>query len=611
METDQKTKKAQTRIIDRTTFDPKTYEADFSFKPYDKNEPLTVHTTAEMVECLAKNPTIELDARVLHLRKTEGGKISVKTRPINKTNFLEAFHKDVAKGLKIREDSFGGQNFGSGFFNANGNLGNSLVGDDFTPLLGGPFYKNLYFYQDYMRMHAEAFYSYHNDPIAHAIIEITKHFVLGSGYEMQCDSTTTQGKVATAAWKAYEEANNLPLQIDQCITELGIYGEVMWWKLPGMQSKITYRLNPGDTRPIGMIPRSRLMDPSNFVEIVTYPEDITRPLFYVWLQPTQYQIYNTGLDSSGQTTTQPTLKFIYRQIPAAEMRHYRINCVSNEKRGRSDLFPIFNYLKRLRDAVNYEMISLEKVSAWSIDTTIEGDQTDIDAYVMAQRALGTIPPPGSEHVHSKGITRSYNGNQHAAGRSSDIMQWCLSMIAAGSGIPVSWFGTHLSGGQTRASALVATEPVTKRMEHRREVVKRILKDHWKDCMEAAGLPNLDCNVVLPELITQDRSQKLKDLLLAEQARWIKPERAATIAAKELGQQNFNYQNELQDMDEQIPEIPMPLVDPGAINPPQSMQPGQPEAGAGSGQDGFSSGGALNSGLSSTQKSEIQKNDSTL
>ena len=287
----------------------------------------------------------------------------------------------------------------------------------------------------------------------------------------------------------------------------------MFWWLPNNQTKIIYQLGPKDTYPTGIIPRVRLLDPSNMVEIVTYPEDITRKLFYVWLTPTQYQIYTSGLGSlqNDSKEIQPTLKYIYQQIPADQIEHFRVNAVSNEKRGRSDLFPILTYLKRLRDSVNYSLAALQKVSAWSMDTTVDGAQSDIDAYVQSQQALGTIPDAASEFVHSKAVSRQYLGNSSAGGGMSDAFLYALSLCCVGHGTPFNYLGTHLSGGSTRASAIVATEPVAKRIEKRREVTKRKLKTFWKRLMKECGLPPIQCNIILPEIITQDRSQKLQDL----------------------------------------------------------------------------------------------------
>lgn len=532
----------------------KNYEIDDRFKPYDPQNPLSVHTTFEMLEALQNHPEYELDAKVV------GFQDGWKTKRIEKTSFLEAFRSDRFDKIKFKES-----NYFATDFSPNAGIGTG-VGQDFLPLLGGPFFKNLYYYQDYIRMHSECFFAYHHDPIAKAIVQITRDFVIGNGYEVQTDTGTPEGKLAMAAWKAFEEVNDLQVQLDQACEEISIYGEVMFWKLPGNQDKIIYRLSPGDTIPMGIIPRVRLIDPSNIVEIVTYPEDITRPLFYVWLTPTQWQTFTGGI-GEGKTqgsAIQPSLKFIYRTIAADQMLHFKVNSVSNEKRGRSDYFPVLSYLKRLRDIVDYQLIALQKSAAWAIDTEIDGDQTDIDTYIQDQASLGTVAPAGSEFVHTTKIKRQYQANTGASNINSDAFSLALSMICAGVCIPVSYLGTHLSGGTTKASALVATEPVAKKMEKRREILKRILKKLWNYCMEQAGLPRVDCNILFPEIITQDRSQKLKDLALAENQRWISPQRAASAAAKELQFQNYNYEKELDEMKVELPEIPMPLT-----APPQS------------------------------------------
>lgn len=501
----------------KLAFDEKSYEYDDHFIPADVSNPLEVHTTAEMVACLERNPNITLDARVLG--NTENG---IRLRECDKKKFISRF----------KESSFDDDSY------------SPTQGEDFVPMLGGPFYKNLYYYQDYIRMHGQAFFAYHHDPIAKLIVSITRDFTLGRGFRVDSDN-----KKALALWSAFVEVNDFQEQFNQLAGELSIYGEDMLWWLPNREAKITYRVEPNDI-PKALLPRVRLVDPSNIIEIVTYPEDITRKLFYVWLAPTQYQIYS-GLNVDGKTV-QPSLKFIYRQIPAEEMMHFKVNSVSNEKRGRSDFYPVLGYMKRIRDAVNYGMVALQKQSAWAIDTTIDGSQADIDAYVASQEALGTIATAGSEFVHSTKVTRQFLANQAGRGGSQDVFDWALSMIAAGVQIPVSYFGTHLSGGQTRASALVSTEPVAKKFEMRQELYKNIIKKVWNRLMNEFNMGHVDCEITFPEIITQDRSTKLKDLALAESQGWINKERAATIAAKELGIADFKFEEDSQDVEAQAP-----------------------------------------------------------
>ena len=524
------------------TFDSSRYEYSDEFVP--ANSFLETHTTNEMLEQLQANPLIELDAKVIAVSAQEGKKKSV---TLTRDKFLETFKENNKKSFKFRE--------GTDPFLADEGNGSAFTGNDFVPLIGGPFYKNLYYYQDYIRMHSASFYAYHHDPIAKAIVNITKDFVLGRGYRIDSDN-----KEAMGYWKAFEAANDIQTLCNNFVGEECIYGENIIWKLPDNETKITYQLKPGQSNPKGVIPRVRLIDPSNIVEIITYPEDISRKLAYVWLAPTQYQIY-TG-SGPGSSATQPVLKFIYRQIPADQMLHYKINSVSNEKRGRSDFYPVLGYMKKLRDSVDYALIGAQKQSAWAIDTSVDGSQPDIDAYASSQAQLGTITQAGSEFIHSTRIKREFLSPAAGSKGQSAIFEWCLSMIAAGVNIPVSYFGTHLSGGQTRASALVSTEPVAKKFEMRQYHVECLLKDLWDYCMEWAGL-DADCEVTFPEIITQDRSAKLKDLALAETQGWMSKRRCAEITAKEFGVSEYNYDEEKLELKQDPPQdLEQPLTKPG-------------------------------------------------
>lgn len=528
-------------------FDAKKFEFKSEFVPADTSNPWEVHTTAELVACLEKRSDIELDARVL---TREGSK------QLHRESFVESYH---GNNVKLREMDP---------FSVDGDVYGNLVGQDFAPFLGGPFYKNLYFYQDYIRMHSASFYAYHNDPHAKAIISILRDFTLGRGFRVD-----SEDKEALALWHAFSEVNDLQCMMEQVATELPIYGEELLWWLPNQEANITYQLRPGDTAPTALLPRVKLIDPSNIVEIITYPEDISRRIAYIWLAPTQFQIYTKGQKSD---QVQPSLKFIYRQIPADQVDHFTINGVSNEKRGRSDLFPVLGYLKRLRDAVDYEMIAHMKQSAWAIDTSIEGSQSDIDAYIQSQVALGTITQAGSEFVHTSKIKREFVSPQSGSGGSEEIFKWCLSMISAGTQIPVSYFGTHLSGGQTRASAVVATEPVAKKFEMRQLVYERMIKKMWSRLMKWAGKPGVTCEITFPDIITQDRTAKLRDLAMSQAQGWISKERAASIAAKELGITEYDYNQEQEQMKAEEPE-PSDMA-------PLSMAPKvQPSSGL-SGQD---------------------------
>ena len=541
-------------------YDAEKYTYSDRFTPAKDLSVQSVHSTSELVALMESDKTVDIDARILGVdRHNSECRVS---RVQGREKFLECF-KQGNRRRSMREAT---DTFSSGEFN----MSAGKLGDVFVPLLGGPFNKQLYFY-DYLRMHALSFNFYHHNPFARHQIRMTSDFTLGRGYRVDCKDDK-----AMALWRTFEAANKLPELMESVSQEMGIYGEVMLWWLPNYQSRIVYNPRAGEVIPTGLIPRIRLIDPSVIWEVVTYPEDITRVLFYQWIAPTQFQYY-TGTDSDG--TRVPGSKFIFQQIPGGDVQHYKINSVSNEKRGRSDLFPNLGFMKRLIDAVDLSMAADQKNAAWAIDTTIEGGARDLDAYVSDQQAQGTVAPAGSEFVHTDKVKRLYNSNSSGAGsKASPSFEWTLSCIAAGSGYPMSYWNTHLSGSQARASAIVSTEPVAKMLERRQLVYERVLLNLWTRYFKTIGYtPKSDPEVSFPEIITADRSVKMKDIALAEEMNWIKPERAATMGAKELGITNYEYDEEQQEMPAPgvaaLPQvIGAPLTAPGAAGKSPSALP---------------------------------------
>lgn len=559
--------KIRSKILRNANWDlEKRYQVDYSWKEREAQTPQEVRTTAEMLSYIERNKGVELDARVLAFKEGKR-KFHYGHRKLDYNNFREAYLAGNANSNIFREFGGGfGDGGGNGFSSTNG-YGNT-VGNDYTPLLGGPFYKQLYYYNDWLKAHQDCFFAFHHDPYAKATTNIITDFTLGKGYQVQCANGAAQ-----AIWDAFEIANDFQSKMRMFATELSVYGEDMFWWLPNNAAYINFgnnamnsTFNPNkatsaDDVPKAFLPRARLVDPSNIVEIITLPEDIDHVIAYVWCTPTQYQTYTAKDPETGKVVN--TSKFIYQQIPADQMEHFLINRVSNEKRGRSDLFNGLPYFKRLRDSINYSMITQQKISAWSMDTTIDGDDTDIEAYMDAQAELGTIPPAGSEFVHTKAIERKYNANQggDAGKQAADVFQIGLSMVAAATGVPVSYYGSHLSSGGTRASAIVATEPVAKRFEMRQEIYKQVIHKSAERLFKTFNIKS-EVDVYFPEIVTQDRSAKLKDLFMAEQARWISPERAATSAAKELAIDKYDYGKEVEDIKAQsAEEIPLPGVNP--------------------------------------------------
>lgn len=517
------------------------------------------HSVPDMIKKLKESDT-DIDAVVYIYDKKTG-----EARPckMNKTQFLEAFNRNARKTV-----------FREAINNFDSNPTRYQAGGDTIPILGGPFNKQLYLH-DYLKMHNEAFKIYHEEPIANAAIQIIHDFVLGRGFRVDIANQGDKGKMAQAVWRAFEEANDLQKKVSDFVKELEIYGEHFWYFIPDNFTKDSYQLKPDQEPPKGIIPRVMLIDPSTIWEVITYPEDISRVLCYQQVYPTQYQLYNR--DNATGETVQGT-KYIYRQLPADAIIHEKINCVSNEKRGRTTFYPIIGYLKRLKDSINYSLLSQIKQSAWSIDTQIDGNQQDIDDYRASVEALGNIPAAGSEFIHSTKVTRTFISNDGAS-KSGGGMTWdyAFSMVCAGLGIPQQYFGTHLAGASSRASAIVATEPVAKKFEYKQQIVENVLKKMAKQVFSKFGITGVDIEVTFPEVVVQNRTEKIKDVLTARQAGVFSKERAATIVAKELQATDYEFAKEqvkikgemasgIDDQPKDVAQIPnmiSPLTSPAA------------------------------------------------
>lgn len=559
----QKQARGRTKAVRRPSKvdDPNRHDISYRWEgSRELKRPEDVRTTAELMAFLESKhgEGCVLEARVM----AHHDEFGFGYKRLDKTKFIESFKKNTASRRQFKEtfreygDSFARGGIGSSFSNT--------VGQDFTPLLGGPFYKQMYYWNDWLKMHQDCFFASNHDPMGKATKEIITDFVMGSGFQVKFEND-----VAQALWDAFEIANDFQEMMKVYCSELSVYGENMLWWLPDNAKYIAFGKVTKDNVEKVVIPRVRPVDPSNIVEIITYPEDITRVLAYVWLTPTQYQIYTAKDPKTGQVV-QGT-KFIYQQIPAHEMMHHKVNVASNEKRGRGDYFTALAFGKRLRDSVNYAIIGDQKNSAWSIDTTIQGSDEDVTAYAQAQADLGTIPNAGSEFIHTEAIKRQYLANEGTGSKgSSSSFEWCISMICMSTRIPLSYYGTHLSGGQTRATAIIATEPVAKFFQGRQGKMKGVISETARRLLAHFGIKSA-FEVEMPELITQDRTAKLKDLYLGETANWFSPERAATTAAQEMGYRDYDWEIEQEKIKAQKASEP-PL---GAT--PLTQPPGAPGA----------------------------------
>ena len=403
--------------------------------------------------------------------------------------------------------------FDMGYENDSG-MSSMNVTQEYLPLMGGPFYKQLYLY-DYLDMHRKVFEAWNHNPVAHNIVKLTTNFVLGRGVKGVCANDELQKE-----WDLFWNMNKLDNKIKQLCSDLTIYGEIMVRCFAGAEGSLVIRE----------------IDPSTVWEIITEPDDIETVYFYHQQYSTAYQLY-TPPDI-------PITKYIIRQIPDSEMIHKKINCVSNEKRGRSDLFSVLGWLKMLKDYYVARVVRAQVQCNFVNKVILKGSDADV-ANFKAQ--LTSPPEPNAWWVENESFTLTPMATTIGGQEGKDDGEMLLTLIATGVGIPKEFLGLSTSG--SRATALVASEPSAKKFQERQALIEELLLeifDKFLAALQANGKftdlseDEKKIEFTFPEIAMEDRDKKLKDLALAESMNWISKETAAGIAGKEFHISTYDY-----------------------------------------------------------------------
>lgn len=306
-----------------------------------------------------------------------------------------------------------------------------------------------------------------------------------------------------------------------------------------------------------------------------------------------------------------------------EMYHSRVNVAAGEKRGRSDYFPVLGWLKRFRDYYNAGTTKALMQASFVWKVSIKGDAADVADFTSNPENT-RVPPPGSIWVANRDDTGTpvvdLEPMQATGTQSGDIKDLGMelgSIIAAAVGIPAEYL--NQGGASSRASALVHTEPMTKKIQKRQLVFEQLLQDMYTRVMErakAAGLIpstqkrpanmqnlinmiktgnykralmelqavitqqqieepiDIKCEFIFPEVIVEDRSQKIDDILKGMQAGMISMERAANMFAKEMGISEFDFDSEMEKIGEEKKSGMTPSPVPGLYAKPEDKGGGE-------------------------------------
>jgi hypothetical protein len=175
----------------------------------------------------------------------------------------------------------------------------------------------------------------------------------------------------------------------------------------------------------------------------------------------------------------------------------------------------------------------------------------VQFYINNSQSAADVPP-GSENVHNAMVKRSPLSPTFGARGNEDTASEILSYIAMSVNIPFNYFGTHKTAGSTKAGALVATEPVAKKMVERQLKMEMILRQVVKDVFIDAGLDlNQTFEINWPEIMEEDSTQKIANLALAKQQNAIAHRTMSEMMAKELRITKYDYEEEIKQIEKEM------------------------------------------------------------
>jgi len=406
----------------------------------------------------------------------------------------------------------------------------SDIDQEFVPLSGGAYSRQLYLHAHWEQT-SKSFEMRHHSELAGATIGINSDFSLGRGV-----SWKLRAERVARVWQEFWDRNDMERRFRQWSDDFTWQGQLFIRKHEQLKGFITVRS----------------IDPGNFYEIVTNPEDVEEVYYYAQQNPTPWQL-NAWL-YQGRRLKVPTQRYVITQYSPQEMLHVKANVSASEKWGRSDYFAALSTLKRHRDWTNASTLKamLQANLVWVL--TLTGEQEDVDAFV-SDSGNTALPGPGGLWIQNQALKLEpmHQDVSGPVGQGS-VGDFLTALYATSQNMPVTYFNAAASGG-ARATALTQGEPFVKKIQNRQQVLRGILDHLFAVVMDVAIRAGrlrredvrgdeADPEWIFPTIYEEDRGAKFRDLGVARDSMSISHQTLATQQAQELGLAEYSYTEEM-------------------------------------------------------------------
>ncbi len=341
------------------------------------------------------------------------------------------------------------------------------------------------------RMQQLAAYQWETNRIANRLIELPTAFLLGEGVSLEVDDPQAQAWL-DEFWR--DPINRMDLNLEKHVRELALFGEQCW---PVFVNELT-----GFTR-LGKV------DPSAIEKVIADPDNIAVAIgVIVRAGNGKRRLYRVIYNGDDLNLFGPGARKMREGMQDGECFFYRINDLSNGKRGRSDLLSAIDF------ADAYEQLLFGEVEGAVAKRMVTWDVTvkNATSEEVEERARSIVPPqPLSVRVHNDAEEWECLTPDLKSSDAETTSRLIRNHILGGGTVPEHWFG---GGGDVNlATAGAMGEPTYKVFSQRQRLLKAILEDVARyvirrrlealSVSEFAEEPEYQPRAIFPELTARD------------------------------------------------------------------------------------------------------------
>jgi len=278
------------------------------------------------------------------------------------------------------------------------------------------------------RMQELALYAWESNQLANRLVELPLAYILGEGVRLAADDEQAQAAL-DRFWT--DPINAMDVHLVEHVRELALFGEQCW---------PTFVARDGGVR-IGYL------DPSLIETVVTDPENAKQPIGIVTKKDRKGEArrYKVVVNGDDEDLFAPRTVQIRSTFTSGECFYFRINGLSNGRRGRSDLLAQIDWLDAYDQFLFGELDRTQFLRAFVWDVTLRGATPE----QVAERARKiTAPSPGSVRVHNDSEEWKPNAPSLSSADMDQTSRLFRNHVLGGATMPEHWYG---GGGDVNRS----------------------------------------------------------------------------------------------------------------------------------------------------------------